>query len=492
LADPLTFLPPLLASFFVAVALVPVSRWIAFRSGMVAHPRNDRWHRGTIPLLGGLAIAGGMAIGSLITGVAVLIAVPIATAMFMSAVGLVDDVLALKPSTKLIAQIAAASVLVYFDYRLNWIDSRLLDSVLTMVWVIGLTNAFNLLDNMDGLCAGIALIVSVMMIVSLATGPAAERAGAQILFLALLAGATTGFLIYNFPPASIFMGDCGSLLLGFSLAMLTLGQEGVRGSRADVLSAIAGPVFVLLIPIFDTTLVTIARLAAGRSPAMGGRDHSSHRLVAIGLSERKAVAILWVLAAAGGLIAVLVRNLQDGRSLAVAALYIVAMGLFAVYLLRVRVYDETQINLTRVTPLFGEFMYKRRIVEVVTDGVLASAAFYIANRRLFPPEDYLRNSENFYQALPIAMAAQLIAFFIVGFYREQWQYRGRWREFLRLSWGVTLGATSALIFTIVILQYYPRSVAVFLLHAALLLGMITFARSVFFAIDRYVLRSAQP
>ncbi|MGH9219302.1 MAG: hypothetical protein ACRD1W_08365, partial [Vicinamibacterales bacterium] len=120
MADTLTFLPPLLASFFVALALVPVSRLIAFRSGMVAHPRNDRWHRGTIPLLGGLAIAGGMAIGSLITGVAVLIAVPIATALFMSAVGLVDDVLALKPSTKLIAQIAAASVLVYFDYRLNW------------------------------------------------------------------------------------------------------------------------------------------------------------------------------------------------------------------------------------------------------------------------------------------------------------------------------------------------------------------------------------
>jgi UDP-GlcNAc:undecaprenyl-phosphate GlcNAc-1-phosphate transferase len=458
---------------------------------MVAHPRNDRWHRGTIPLLGGLAIAGGMAIGSLVSGVAALIAVPIATAMFMSAVGLVDDVLALKPSTKLIAQIAAASVLVYFDYRLHWIDSRLFDSVLTMVWVIGLTNAFNLLDNMDGLCAGTALIVAVMMIAQLATGAAAERAGAQIIFLALLAGATTGFLVFNFPPASIFMGDCGSLLLGFSLSMLTLGQEGVRGSRADVLSAMAGPVFVLLIPIFDTTLVTVARLAAGRSPAMGGRDHSSHRLVAIGLSERKAVAILWALAAAGGLIAVLLRNLQDGRSLAAGALYIVAMGLFAVYLLRVRVYDDTQVNLTRVTPLFGELMYKRRVVEVVTDGVLAFVAFYAANRQLFPPEDYLRNADNFYQAMPIVMASQLIAFFIVGFYREQWQYRGRWKEFQRLAWGVTLGALAALIFTVVILQFYPRSIAVFLLHAVVLLVMITFARAVFFAIDRYFVRSEQ-
>jgi UDP-GlcNAc:undecaprenyl-phosphate GlcNAc-1-phosphate transferase len=480
---------PLLASFALAMALVPVSRWIAIRSGLVAHPRNDRWHRGSIPLLGGLAIAGGMAIGSLVTGVASLIVVPIATAMFISAVGLVDDVLALKPSTKLIAQIAAASVLVYFDYRLNWVDSRLIDSVLTMVWVIGLTNAFNLLDNMDGLCAGTALIVALMMIASLSSGAAAERADAQIIFLSLLAGAAGGFLVFNFPPASIFMGDCGSLLLGFSLSMLTLGQEGVRGSRADVLSAIAAPVFVLLIPIFDTTLVTVARLLSGRSPAMGGRDHSSHRLVAIGLSERNAVAVLWALAAIGGLIALLVRNLRDGLSLFAGLLYATAMASFAVYLLRVRVYGDATVNGNRITPLFGEMMYKRRLVEVVVDGVLVFTAFYMANRMLFDPEAYLRNADTFYQCLPIVLASQLIAFFIVGFYREQWQYRGKWKEFLRLAHGVTLGALVALIFTIVILQYYPRSLTVFLLHAALLLAMITVARSVFFAIEKFVLRA---
>ncbi len=492
MADTLTFLTPVLASFLVAVALVPISKRIAHHYGVVAHPRLDRWHRGSIPMLGGLAIAGGIAIGAAITGVASMILVPIATAMFMSAVGLVDDVLALKPSTKLIAQIAAASVLVYFDYRLNWIDSRLIDSVLTMVWVIGLTNAFNLLDNMDGLCAGTALVVAVMMTASLATGAAAERAEVQILFLLLLAGAVAGFLVYNFPPASIFMGDCGSLLLGFSLAMLTLGQEGVRGSRADVLSAIAGPVFVLLIPIFDTTLVTIGRLASGRSPAMGGRDHTSHRLVAIGLSERKAVAVLWGLAGVGGLIAMLLRNLQDGLSLAAGGLFIVLMGSFAIYLLRVRVYDETQVNLMRVTPLFGELMYKRRLVEVVADGVLAFGAFYLANRWWFPPEDFLRNAENFYQSLPVVMAAQLVAFFIVGFYREQWQYRGRWKEFLRLAHGVSLGAVAALLFTIVIFQYYPHSIAVFVTHAIVLLALITGTRVVFFAVDRYVTRPPGP
>lgn len=487
-ADRITMVQAFLISFALAVMLVPVSRFIAHRSGLVAHPRNDRWHRGTIPLLGGVAIAGALFIGALVSGAVATVAVPLGAAMFMFAVGLVDDVLALKPSTKLIAQIAAAALLVYFGYRLNWLESRLLDSVLTMVWVIGLTNAFNLLDNMDGLCAGTALIVGLMLIAGLATGASSERAGPAILFLSLLTGAAAGFLVYNFPPASIFMGDSGSLLLGFSLAMLTLGTEGVRGSRADVLSVIAGPVFVLLIPIFDTTLVTVARLLSGRSPAVGGRDHSSHRLVAIGLSERNAVFVLWSLAAVGGVIALLLRNIGDGLSLAAGGLFLVAMCVFAVYLARVRVYDDAQVNTARVTPLLSEFMYKRRVLEVAVDVGLAFLAFYFANQWLFEPEDYLRNAENFYQALPLVMAVQTIAFFLVGFYREQWQYRGRLKEFQRLTHGVVLGAAGALLFTIVVFQQYPRSIAVFVLHAALLLALVTVVRSVFFALDRLVSR----
>ena len=139
-----------------------------------------------------------------------------------------------------------------------------------------------------------------------------------------------GFLVYNFPPASIFMGDSGALLLGFSLATLTLGHEGVRASRSDVLSIIAGPLFVLLIPIFDTTLVTVSRLLSGRSPAMGGRDHSSHRLVAMGLSERAAVMVLWALAAVGGAIGIALRSAGDGLSMAAGGLFLLAMCVFAV------------------------------------------------------------------------------------------------------------------------------------------------------------------
>ena len=131
--------------------------------------------------------------------------------MAIFVIGLVDDALALKPATKLIAQIALAAAVVYFGYRLNWLDSRLLDSVLTMVWLVGLTNAFNLLDNMDGLCAGIALIVAVMLIVGLADRRASRaRPARRSRSCRCWPARVAGFLIYNFPPASIFMGDSGA------------------------------------------------------------------------------------------------------------------------------------------------------------------------------------------------------------------------------------------------------------------------------------------
>ncbi|HYE85769.1 MAG TPA: hypothetical protein VEA16_05410, partial [Vicinamibacterales bacterium] len=130
----------------LSVALVPVSRMLAIRTGVVAHPRNDRWHRQVVPLLGGVAIGLGTLFGTVIVGIADDTVVPLTACMAIFVVGLIDDVFALKPATKLIGQIAMAGAVVYFDYRLYWVDSRLLDSVLTMVWLVGLTNAFNLLD----------------------------------------------------------------------------------------------------------------------------------------------------------------------------------------------------------------------------------------------------------------------------------------------------------------------------------------------------------
>ena len=459
---------PLLIAFVVTVALVPLCRILAIRINVVARPRADRWHRTVVPLLGGVAIGLSTLFSSLITGLTVTLPVILFASMAIFVTGLLDDLLSLRPASKLVTQIAVTSALVYFGFRLHWVESRLLDSALTMIWVIGLTNAFNLLDNMDGLCAGVALIVALMLLAGFWTGVARERAVAEMTFLAILSGAAAGFLVFNFPPASIFMGDSGALLFGFSLAALTLGQEGVRASRSDVLSVIAGPAFVLLIPIFDTTLVTVARLLSGRSPARGGRDHSSHRLVAIGLSERDAVLVLWGLAAIGGLIGLVLRNFSSAWSLPVGAVYLAAMGIFAIYLVRVRVYEDVPVtDGAAVTQLQSTYLNKRRVVEVLFDVTLIGASYYWATLLVFrDPEAYLRNADVFYQTLPIVMATLLIAFFARGLYRGVWRPFVR-RDVAKVVEAVALGlfVTQAFLFA-----YYERAAvswSVVLIQAAI-------------------------
>jgi UDP-GlcNAc:undecaprenyl-phosphate GlcNAc-1-phosphate transferase len=481
-----TVLLPLGASFVFSVLLVPACRWLADRTGAIAHPRNDRWHRTKIPLLGGVAIAMAVLLTAAGSGVAREVPVLVGTAFIIFVVGLTDDIIHLKPFTKLIAQIALASMLVYFDYSLYWLDSRLLDNLLTIVWVVGLTNAFNLLDNMDGLCAGTALIVSITLMFGLMTGASRELAGPEVAYLAILAGAIAGFLVYNFPPASIFMGDSGALMLGFSLAALTLSNDGVRGSRSDVVSVIAGPVFVLLIPIFDTTLVTVLRLFAGRSPAVGGRDHSSHRLVAIGLSERSAVFVLWALAAVGGTVGLTIRGATQGFTVLVGGLFIIVMCLFAMLLARVRIYDApTAAPSDDVTPIPDEYMHKKRVIEVLLDFCAIAAAYYAANQIYFDADAYLRNAETFYGSLPVVVAFQLVAFFTVGVYRGAW-HLFRLRDALPMMAGVAVAAIAAL--ATMRLLYGPNGdlAIVMVYYAATLLALMVVSRATLGPLTRLV------
>src|SRR5215831_4144005 len=295
---------PFLVALAMSLGLVPMARALAVRRGFVAMPRDDRWHRRhNVAKSGGIAIAASLYACVSIFHVGLPTMVIVTASVLMFGVGLVDDFISLKPATKLIAQIALASILLAFDFRLNWLQSVTLDTILTLCWVVCVTNAFNLLDNMDGLCGGISVIVGTSLLIGLLPGAAGQSLD-QARYLAILLGAVGGFLVYNVHPASIFMGGSGALLIGFSLAglSLTLGSTITRGQ--NVLSVIAVPLLVLLIPIFDTTLVTISRMLSGRPTSVGGRDHTSHRLVAIGLSERSAVSLLWLLAAAGGAIGV--------------------------------------------------------------------------------------------------------------------------------------------------------------------------------------------
>jgi UDP-GlcNAc:undecaprenyl-phosphate GlcNAc-1-phosphate transferase len=485
---------PFVLAFALSLAVVPLCRLIATRLGYVARPREDRWHRGTVALFGGVGIFAVLFLCSALFGIVRAQPVLVVTAALMFGAGLIDDVLSIKPATKVIAQLALACVLLFFDYRLNWLQSTTLDSLLTLVWIVGLTNAFNLLDNMDGLCAGIAIIVGTALMIDLLPGAVGTRAFAEAQYLAIVLGATGGFLVYNLHPASIFMGDSGSLLLGFSFAAVTLSSGRQVPGRSDILSIVAVPALVLLIPIFDTTLVTLSRWVSGRRASEGGRDHSSHRLVAIGLSERRAVALLWFLAAVGGSLGVAIDYFKQSYSAMAAALaFLISMILFAAYLGGIRVYDDTDSRVKQgaFTPIVVEFMYKRRVAEVFLDFCLAALCYYTAYRLRFEdPEEFMKNFATFRVSLPVILASQMMAFFVVGVYRGVWRHFGM-MDSLVIARGVLFGTIGAQVFILYVYHYFAYSRTVFAIYGVLLLMAATLARASFRIVGEFAQRQRQ-
>lgn len=290
---------PAALSFIFSLLIVPFVRWLSFRLGKLKKPRQDRWHRQLTPTLGGVAIFlafwGSLLLFILFTRsysanyLSLLIGSGLAFA-----VGLIDDFHPLSPPVKLAGQLMAATIVIFFgDHTIRFFPWPIANILLTYVWLIGIINSTNLLDNMDGLATGVSGIAAGLLAIFLLR--------AQNTFLLqvdfALAGALFGFLVFNFPPAKIFMGDSGSLFIGFLLASLAV----FRSSQASSVLAVLGvPILVFLLPILDTTLVTFTRLLRGQSPAQGGTDHTSHRLVSFGLSERQALLVLFGIAIVGG------------------------------------------------------------------------------------------------------------------------------------------------------------------------------------------------
>ena len=240
----------------------------------------------------------------------------------------------LKPQSKLVVQLACGVMLYTFGYHFNDSIVWWLDLAIVVFWVVAITNALNLLDNMNGLAAGIAVIAGVFrLMLYLRTGNL-EGAIASGVFV----GAVAGFLIFNFPRATVFMGDSGSFTIGFALAALNLTSS--QAFTKSVFSILLFPVLVLVIPIFDTAFVSVIRYFSGRAVSQGGRDHTSHRLVAVGLSEAAAVVILWSISIAAGTIAFVLYEVGFSYAWFFGALLVLGLVLFGVVLGRIRVYPE--------------------------------------------------------------------------------------------------------------------------------------------------------
>jgi UDP-GlcNAc:undecaprenyl-phosphate GlcNAc-1-phosphate transferase len=472
----LNFIPPLV-SFILALALTPAVRSLAQRQGLVARPKIDRWHKNATATIGGIAIW-----LSVVCVYLTLIQhtsygwVVMGASTFLFFVGLIDDLIHIKPYQKLIGQVMGAALVVYYGLALPWTRSLPINMVITIFWLIGITNAVNLLDNMDGLAAGIASIASVFLTVSFVAGGQPTEA-----FLSsVLAAALLGFLVYNSNPATIFMGDCGSMFIGFLLASAALVNVSGGRSRTFV-PVLAVPILVLFIPIFDTTFVTILRKLSGRAASQGGRDHTSHRLVALGMSERRAVWLLYGLAGLSGLLAIMVRSIKADVSIALVAGFTLALTLLGVYLAGVKGYDEVEQAMAAGEKPFAflvDFSYKRRIFEVLLDIVLIMLAYWAAYAIKFGPVSNSPAWKLFLRTLPVLVVMRLAAFLFFGVYRGIWRYTSI-DDLMSFAKAVAAGSIVSMLIILFKLRFQGFSRAVFLIDALVMLMLLAGSRMAF-------------
>ena len=299
----------------VAYMVTPSVQRLAVRCGAVDKPEARKVHKGIIPRLGGLAIYAGFIaavlasvhmtwelLGILVGGTAILL------------LGVVDDVYQISAKTKLLGQIAAASVLLLFDIRIDWLTNPFGSMIyldmwaipITLIWVVSLTNTLNLIDGLDGLAAGVSVIAAVTIFLM-----AVELNFWLVAVLtAALAGSALGFLYFNFSPAKIFMGDTGSMFLGYMLAAVSL--VGTVKSAATI--ALIVPMVALGLPILDTACAIIRRFNNGQPIFKPDRGHLHHRLLDMGLTQKQVVLILYLVTIVLGVSAIVMTEVRFGHA----------------------------------------------------------------------------------------------------------------------------------------------------------------------------------
>ena len=476
----------LLLTFGIAVGAAVVFggmvRRLAPAIGAVVPPRADRWHEQPTPTMGGIAIAAATLIGflavllrpDLLPWLDTWLPVPIAAgAMFV--IGILDDRLQLSPLAKLVSSLIVGAFLVFALSRSQPDGLPTWQTLLATVWFAGICHALNLLDNMDGLAAGVGLIAAAFVAWLLfdPLGPA------LVLLLAGLAGALLGFLFWNHNRARLFMGDCGSLFIGAMLAGATL--VPVVGVPSPSLAPALFAMFILSVPLFDTSFVLVLRRLAGRPATRGGTDHVSHRLVSLGFSERSAVRILYLLGLAGGLTAWGVQWSGVDSMLPVTALFAVLIILMGIYLARVPAYDAGDflaLQKSSFAPFLKDLTFRWHAGQVMLDLILISACYYFAYRLRFEGESWENFRPSLTASLPIVLGLKLLSLYVSGLYQRSWETFGL-RDLSAVLRGVGLGSTLSVLAAAYFYRFEGFSRLVFILDFMLLTAAVTATRASF-------------
>ncbi len=431
-------------SAVAALAALPVALlvvWALLRSrvsrGLEQVPDQSRWRASATPLVGGVGIYLGLSVG---IWLAVLVG-PLtadrqligiyagATLLFVA--GLADDLRTLPPLAKLATQFAGAGIVLATGTTVELVQSPWLAIPIGFLWLVGMTNAFNLLDNMDGLAGSLAVISAAFF----ASSVLIQHGSRLVLVVSLaLALAVLGFLPFNLRPgrrALAWMGDSGSQLIGFTLAALGLASSYTVAS--STVATLVLPVLVLAVPILDTTLVTIVRLLEGRPVSQGGRDHSSHRLVSLGVSETGAVVLLALVSAALGATSLAYEGFGNGR--------VATLGVLVTFALLIQ-FGSFLADVDRERPN-RVYVYTRRIAEVVVDGALISASFLAAYLLRFDGIGTFNQRHLFLLTLPVLLLCRYVALLLLGMYAGVWRYASA-RDALRATTAVVVSGVAAL------------------------------------------------
>ena len=460
----------------VALPVAAATVWALLRTGLarrlVAAPRADRWHEHVTPSFGGIGIFAGF-----LVGVAVALAVGavdpsaplfgvVAGCAILFLAGVADDLFSFGAPPKLAAQLLAAGVVLWSGVQVEVVGNEVLAAAIAVVWLVGMTNAFNLLDNMDGLAASLAAIACVFFAID--ARMINENRASFILALAL-GLACAGFLPFNVRPrgpALIFMGDAGSQVLGFVLGSLALlSSYEVAGTTVVTLAL---PLLILAVPILDTALVTVVRLLEGRPVHQGGRDHTSHRLVYQGLSEKRALVFLCLIAGALGMTSLAYNVLDNQRITLVGVLLtfaaLVQFGSFLGDVERRAAHSDAPW----VVRTFA--LHRRRLVESVVDGAVICASFLAAYLLVVGGSGTVNQRHLFLLSLPAVLFARYAAFIPFGLYRGVWRYAGA-RDAAAIVAAVAVSGAAAYAFVALTQDFgdFPRTVFVL---DALLCGLL--------------------
>ena len=434
------------SGFLSSLILIPLIRKIAIYYNLVSTPKESRWHKKPTPILGGI----GIFVPWIITCICFkeyvdwnlhkeyLMLIVCASIIFL--LGLMDDIREIPPQKKLAGEIIIASAAIFFGFHLKWTGSSVVNMLFSFFWIVGITNAFNLLDNMDGLAAGIAIISGTfILIVNYYTHGSLNLSDPSVFLTLILLGPLIGFLIFNFNPASIFMGDAGSLFIGFLLSILAIKGPSLPTKKEplSLISTIGIPILILFIPIIDTAFVSVMRKLFGRPIYKGGKDHSSHRIVAIGFSERAAVLILYTFSIVSGLMAIVINYMSIWIGIVLAILFIMSVLFFWIKLATVKVYTVDS------SPFIIKLSHNRKVFEIILDFILITISYYIAYLLRFE-SDIKYKIGTFIRSLPIVVATQMIFLYVLGIYRGIWE-RISIRELHNYIWAVSLGTFSAMI-----------------------------------------------